>query len=655
MDAFDKMAGMLQGGDDTWKTHPKYYLFEPWDVPMRSDDLYKQAIEDGVDLFDDDLVRCVGNAPHKFQAGFILSIKFRRIVIAGNQIGKSLMVAVELLASATGEIPYSMRYPVGHDTGIPREITPENIHRWGRRDKTTGDVLDFNSKAMHTGSWDCGNVTGVGVFPQSKIVPPGSTIRLASFQRIILQNWWPAFTGAKKDQLGAFIPPQFIDRARGSHGIKGYNVQNKQVFLNRGVTLQMLTYEAGKEGFDGIKVLTFLDEEPKDEEIIGAVVLHATRWSLTETPYFGITYTKDLAFPKKVTPQAETFHASAYDCPYLPQEELDKQRETLSSTPWEIGARLWGIPTEQKGRPFYDRVKINYWLQRFHVPYKLVQFQPTQEYFGVKSDPSISDLPGLLDVPIQKIEVQEEDQKATWRIYEAPLPDVGYCNASDHAEGAETPQEAGDWSTSVIGRKSIQDPTRPVVAATLRSTLPTPQFARETLYADRYYNNAVIAPETARGASNEAFRLTVQDWPYWFKDVTRRQSTRQLREQLGFCPTHDRREALFNVLIRDWLDRYEQDEYPNIPDEWILREAAGAVVATTPSGITKCDHPPSGTIDSLFAYGILLYCFQKEYNRQIKYHGDASVDEHASWLNRMKSRERGSVPLYLGESITALR
>jgi len=254
------------------------------------------------------------------------------------------------------------------------------------------------------------------------------------------------------------------------------------------------------------------------------------------------------------------------------------------------------------------------------------------------------------------VELSTDDQRAAWRLYEERQAGVAYCCASDQATGAETPDEAGDWSTGVIGRSDEEDPERPVVVATLRSTLPTPQFAREVLYAARYFNNMLLAPEYGRGAANESFKMIATDWPYWFKDVTKRQSSRKAQVQLGFCPTTDRRDAVFNTLIRDWFDAYEEDEYPDIPDEWILREASDAVHGTTRGGADRCDHPAGGTIDSLMAYGILLFVFQKEYNHQIKCNGgDRPAAKVKSWIERSMEATKPARPVFLGAGVKKLR
>jgi hypothetical protein len=657
-DAFDRLGGIFADSDEVWRACPDFYHYEPWDVPQRPQWVLDMAARDGVTLEGPDLRRCVGPAPHPFQIGYLLSRCFGRVLIAASQIGKSVNVAMEIVIRATGEIPFALRFPAGHDTGVKRLITMENIIRWGRRSLDTGEVMDHDVNAIEDGSWDCGTIKGVGVFPREKIVPAGSMIRLMSYQAMILQNWWPAFTGKSGSQLGRFIPQHLIDATEGSYGNKGFHTQERVIHLQRGVSLKMLSYEAQRRGLEGITVPTYLDEEPPKEEVWGALQTHITDWSLSETPWLGITWSRKILFPEVVTSHSQTFHACIYDSPYKTPAAIEKVRHGLDGKNWEIGARMWGIPTMQTtGTPYYDRDKINFWIQRFKIPFRLVRFEPTREWGGVKTNMSVYRSPGLLDTPVRQVEVSEEDERTVWRLYEERTDGAGYAIASDQAEGADTPEEAGDRSTAVAGRQHEDDPTRPVCVATLRSTLPVPQFAREVMYAARYFHNAMLAPENGRGSSNASFEAEARDWPHWFIDVMIRQSTRKERDYRGFCPTTDRRNALYERLIRNWLDTYEQDEYPGCPDEWILKEAAGAIVSMTRSGIKKCDHAPGETIDSLTAWGILLFIMQPENNKQIRYRGGKRGVQRESWLDiaeRAMNRTK-QAPVFLGEGIPQFR
>jgi len=654
-DAISQVASLMGDSDAKWKLYPKYFCFEPWDVEERSQDVLDRAASDSIDLNAPDLARCIGSPPYEFQTGYLLSTHFGRVLMAGNRLGKSISVLMEILMTATGEIPFSLRYPRGYDTGIPRLVDKHNIIRWGRRDKDSGLILDHNPGARDDGSWDCGTVKGVGIFPTSKIVPPNSMIRLGSYDSMIKQNWWPAFKGETDTELGAFIPPIFIDRTKGSYSNRGFNEDKKVVHLLRGVWLQVLSYEAEKKGFEGATVPTYLDEEPPKEEILSAVFTHTNRWSLSETPWRGITYSKGLAFPATITPQKKTFHASYYDCPFKTEEDRINIRAELEDKPWEIGARLWGIPTEQEGKPFYDRKKINFWINRYKMPYDLVRFEPVSEWSFIKTDSS-SRLPGLMDTEIKKTQAKHEDERSAWRVYEDREAGVGYVEASDQAEGDENPGDAGDKSASCIGRADDDDACKAVIVATLRSTLPTPQFAKECLYAARYYNNALIAPESGRGSSNESFKMIADDWPWWFKDSVIRQSTRKIREQRGFCPTTDRRDAVFETLIREKLEAHDEDEYPEIQDEWILRELAASIVGHTRGGAARCDHPNNGTLDSAMAYGILLYVFQPQFQRQIRCHGgEPTVAHKKSWLEQAAEVAKPKRIVYLGDGLKPLR
>ena len=164
-----------------------------------------------------------------------------------------------------------------------------------------------------------------------------------------------------------------------------------------------------------------------------------------------------------------------------------------------------------------------------------------------------------------------------------------------------------------------------------------------------------IGSSAIRMSSPVAFEMTVSGWPFYFKDMVTRWSTRKRVAQLGWVPTTDRRDAVYDTLLRDWFDNYDRDDYPEIPDEWILREAAGAVVGKTSQGSARCDHPSSGSIDSLTAFGILLYVF-KNHNRQVKCNGGEEVEHRRpSWLEMAMANLSPKPPVFLGEGIPSFR
>lgn len=663
MNAFEKMACALKDSGESWKLYPNYYLFEGYDVQEREAWVYEQAISDGADLRAPFLMLHVGEAPHPFQNGYILSMSRFRAIMAANQNGKSLAVYMEQQMRMTGEIPFAYRYPKGHDTGIARLCTKENIRRFGRRSRETGAIIDFDDRAMKDDSWDCGNVIGAGVFPSSKIVVPGGTMRLGAPQKIIQQSWWPAYTGRARDTLGKFFLASMIDRERSRTGIAGANKQEHQIFFKGDRTLHIISYDAGAKAFEGIKVPTYLDEEPehKGEEIIATVITHSSDWSLSETPIYGITYSKARIFPELKPEGHAVFHATAYDCPYHTRAELEVERKEMLGTPWEIGARIYGLPTGQTGKPYYDRAKINLWIQRFPKAFQFCRFVPQGEWDGIKTQ-AHRNRPGLLDIEVKKEIVRDDDKSTVWRVYEDRQDMLAYVSASDQAEGADLPQDVADWSVAVIGRpRSLKDPvdSRPVVCATLRSSLPTPHFARHVLYACRYFNNALMAAESAKGFANATFKEVCSEWPWWFRDSVTMDATHRAKEHLGFCPTDDRRETVFDVLLRDHFDAYGEDEYPEIPDEQILREAAAAIVGVKKNGTTtRCDHAPDGTLDALMAYGILHFAMQDSFFRQIQCHGSPQPRlRRKTWLELAEEAERRGHPEItgIGESMTRMR
>jgi len=661
MDAFEKISTAMGDAQEGWKKHPLFYAFEPWDVVERPQALLDQALHDHVDLYENELVQAVGNAPHGFQTDYLLDETFGRVILSAGRIGKSLCVLMEILMSATGELPLCFRYHKGYDTGVARPITPENIIRWGRRSKGTDEIIDHDARIVDDGSWDCGNIIGVGVFPQNKIVPAGGMIRLASYESIIKQVWWPAFTGEGGSELARFVPKDFIETHYSDQKKKGFHVQERWVMLKRNVRLQMITYESKKKAFEGAEPPAYLDEEPPDEDLLGSMWTHCSRWSLSETPWRGITYTRGLAFPETRNPLRKTYHATLYDCPYRDAEYINRSRSELEDKPWEMAARIWGIPADVQGKPYYDRMKINLWLQKFKPPHRLVTFSPTADWDRIKTNNRISRLPGLLDTPVVMSDAETEDKQAVWRLYEDRQDGVGYVLASDQADGAELVEEVGDWSACSIGRQlDVEtDPTTPVLCATVRSALPTPQFAREVLYAARYFNNGLLAPESAKGAANATFEAVCTDWPWWFKDTVEKWSTRKPKEHRGFCPTPDRRETVFDKLIRDWLDGHDEETYPNIPDEWILRELSAAIIGTTKGKTaTRCDHPNSGTLDSAFAWGIMLFVFQAQFVRQIKCRGGKIPEKRKlNWLEQAEEaarRQENPVLAGLGETLTPM-
>ena len=151
------------------------------------------------------------------------------------------------------------------------------------------------------------------------------------------------------------------------------------------------------------------------------------------------------------------------------------------------------------------------------MPYKYVRFEPVEEWHGIKTDKHVSNLRGLIDVEVRKVETAVDDKRAVWRMYEDRRDDEPYVIASDQADGDEDVKNVGDWSVAIVGRRKDKDhPGDPVICCKLRSSLPTVKFAREVLFAARYYGNALLAPESVKGAANAVFGAEADEWPWWF-------------------------------------------------------------------------------------------------------------------------------------------
>jgi len=601
---------IIKYGNTDHDMHP-FYLFEPWDVEKRSEHQLKMASDDGIDLFDADFIKHAGTDPHPFQAGYLMSKKPIRILIGGSQIGKSISPRMEIMMMCTGEVPYALRYKKGVDSGVPRLQTKENIIRWGRRDIITGEIIDHNWKATKDGkAWNCGNVIGVGIWPRDKIAPNGSQIWIGTFHEALTNYWWPSVA----ENVDKEYPDDFVDVRKGN---KGTNKNDGIIFTQRDCRIKFLTYEQGHKKFEAKKAWTYIaDEEMPSSSIWASAQDHSHSQSIVMTPLNGITWSKNLLLPNTKNPEAEVFHATQYDSPYQDNEEVDARRRTQEQ--WQRAARVWGQYAEQRGEPYYDRKKLNAWIHKYRRPYYLAQYAPTEVYYGIRSRPEITPIPGLMATNVSQTRIDTEETSIDeWRIYEDLKPGVGYLLSADLAEGAPTPEEAGDMSAAIISRNPIgEEEKKPVIVATIRSTQEILPFARTCSYAMRYYNNALLASETGRGSANTAFQMELDDWPHWFHTTVMRNSTGKAREKKGFDINQSSRDMIFE-LIGDWIGDFDDNEYPCIPDEPLLKELAASIVNVTAGGKKRCDHPRDGTLDTTIAFGIMCYVY-KECSNQIK-------------------------------------
>jgi len=587
----------------------EYYHFEPWDVQERDEWVYQRAIKDGVDLRSPDMLSHVGDAPRRFQSGIVLSTAFCVTAVAGSQTGKSYPALILMGCMVTGDVPISLRLEKGEVSEILRHTTPENVTRFGRRDAITGEYIDDDIEApIDPQSWNCGFIEGAGLFPKEMILKPAGQIWLCTLQKALLNFWWPRFEENKR----RVWPKHFIDFSKNN----GFNKHDRIVNCIRDCKIVCLSYESG---FDRVEAemadVLFEDEEPPNEDIHQSALQHCKYMRRTFTPYRGITWSLDTIFPKEKSPDYETYHATQYDSPYRPNNEIERNR--LQMKPWHVGARIWGFPTEVVGEPYYNYEKLRLWMQRYgNKKYLTAKFIPNDEYHGMLGlDVHEMHVPGLVDTEVRYSAATEENQQNVWRIYEDVMPMTPYLLTADPAGGAETPEEAADVCAAMILRPNTEEPNRPTIVATLRSTLTTIHFARVCSLAMRYYNNATVGAETKRSEYNATFLSEVREWPYWYYITTMNDQTQREKRHKGFDPNAKTRGMMYE-LVGEWIDAYAEDEYPWIPDLPLLMELSECVRGKG----GRPDHKSNGTLDTTTAFAIALYIFRHS-PEQVQYNG----------------------------------
>jgi len=605
-DPFAQLGDVIDRASHDGVTDHPYYFFEPFDVEPRSQEILDQMHKDGFDLYSKELFPHLGADPHLFQSGIIYSKTHITFAMAGTQTGKSYACLIRLIASATGELPYSMRYENGVDTGIRRIVSPQNIYRYGRIDVRTKTIIDRDEGKIHDGDrteWDCGNVVGSGIFPSDLIIPAGEEIRVGTWMRAKLGYWIPKLTDDRK----MLVPSQFLDLKK---GVRGYDEKHSMIHLSNRTKISMLTYEMDFKKFEAYTVpLTFLDEEPKAEEIFHSASSHTKYLLQSFTPYYGITYTNDMVFPENKIEEVSLYHCCSYDSPYLTPKRVMDIRASLPQA--EIGARIWGLPTEIRGKGYFDREKLSVWKRKFsNRPCVRAVFSAQHSYFGMVTRGEISVLPGLVDVGCDLVEVSEKTDFPSWRVYELPKRNTGYYAAVDPTNQSGGLDAESDNMGCRIARLPIEDEEWPVVCATLRARLGAPEAARAIMPAMRFYNNALLAAECpSRGASNAAFYAETKDWPWWYKTVTINKFTGQERVKFGFDTISGSRDEIF-LMLREKIAAFKPEDYPFIPDPEIYKELIEAVEKETQGGKYRCDHTKKGSLDMVICEGILLYVWK---------------------------------------------
>ena len=658
---FDGLDSVIDDYSEAKNDFNEYLYFEPWDIEEPTPEVLAKASEDGVELYDDDVSKLTGNYPRKFQSGAILSKKRVVCQLAASRVGKSVSNEVLVCASISKEPPYSMRYEAGVDTGIARNITPINIMRFGRFSVATGRIIDHNEEAPMDDTWNCGNIIGVGIFPEELYCPDGGQIWIGTLARSIDTYWWLRLAGTGKER---FLPETILDKSKGN---KGTNYSKKQIHCVRDISIFIKSYDADRKTFESqMAHILVWDEEPlkPGQYISGMGHSMYQRWSFTALN--GISFTKSLFFGcvneadkargarlgigSLAKEDFEMFQATAYDSPYIPEW---KRNDTRSSQPMHSRKSItWGRYSENTGNPFFARSKIQMWQRSFLHDYRKVTLKPEMAYDGMYGKRAMG-TKGLLQIKIIQEKAKEDDMRNVWRIYEPLIENEGYIFIVDSAEGATDPEQSQDYNFGLMCRLPRQgDPVGQldhlVIVATIRSTLPTIAFAHYTSLALRLYNNAVLAAERGHGKDNEAYGVTLDEYPFWYYRESQNDKTKKFRLKKGF-DTHVGTRNTMLSQVRTWLDDFEENEDPYIRDSWLYDELAGAVVKESRGGKKRCDHTKDGFLDGVICLAIGTFIFNE--SPDVIVCNDVKVEEvnkRPSLIQRMTKQNAKQEHIHMG-------
>lgn len=566
----------------------EYLAFEPWDIGERPAWFYDECRRDGIDIDDDVITQIVGKPPRDFQSSVLLSTSHFDITIGASQIGKSYPDAIDTIAMLTGEVPYSLRYPKGVDTGIKRPITPLNVMRWGRRDALSGELIDYDHTAVPDPSeWDCGNIIGCGIYPASRFcTAPSPVVWIGTMREPAKQMWIPT--------LRRLIPKRFLDMKR---GVNGYSDKDNTFYLTTG-RICIITYEQKYNRFEAKKAWKItLDEEPSDRRIFAAAMTHFEFClRMVYTPYNGITWSYDDVIRRALNDKSVLVrHATQYDCPYDTREKINSRKAKLKR--WEIAARVYGLYSDQSGSPYFDREKVMVWINTEIRSYQYAEFVPSTSFNGVKELPSVQ---------VLKNDVDESDGVSTWEVYEDYRPECGYWITADTSLGGSSESDTGDHSSACIFRTPLPGEDEPKLVAFIFSRAKPQQFGMICLYAAAYYGNALFAPET-RGESGATVLAATQDWPRYYRMTVIRDADKRPVKRLGF-DTNTRTRPIIFSLVDNYIRTHESSGLKSLR---ILKEMAECV--RDENG--RPDHPHGGSTDALVSFGIGLYIWEYDRNQ----------------------------------------
>lgn len=539
----------------------------------------------------------------RFQKSMMMSTKRIRPAIANNRGGKTLSVAVEGTIMMTGELPFSLRYPDGADTGIPRALRSQhdemgmiNIRWRGRRDKETGQIIDHNEDANEDGAWDCGNIVGVGRYPETKICKARE------------KQWWICCWKTNRDTrwialMKNLIPEHCLDKTR---GVDGFSTKSSMWYLKEDRVARCITYEQGIDSVEAEEAyLVTLDEEPRSREFYTGVDLHAVWIMMSYTPIHGMTWAyDDIYIPARdqTDPQMELFHATVYDCPFFDQEKLTHLEKTLKAH--EIDAKLYGFYSKREGRPYFP-----YDICKGYVD----NFRPRHRMLGrIVPAGKCETMNEILHTPM-RIVPAEEPGPDVWEIYEEPKDNFAYWSAQDCAKGSDDPNTVQDMSVCYFFRRPTdkeiaeEKPWPKMVAALYSSDVPE-NFAMLCLYAAIFYNRALLGPET-KGEQGASFLTEIREYPHILTTVVINQRTRKPTPNLGFNTNSGTRTSSINK-IRKWINAHPDESF--LYHFELLKEILDLVWKKG-----RPDHPDGGKSDCVIALAIIFYIWD-ECNGQIR-------------------------------------
>lgn len=612
-----ELADFVLEQGDKGSRKGEHYMFELWDVEERSPAILEQMRKDGV-------IDQIEPGPHPFQSGILYESPKLGAIFAGNQTGKTKPVIIDLVCATTGEYPHSMRYDKGVDTGIKREVHENNIRRWGRFDARTGEFLDHDWKRpVNTLEWDCGTIIGTGKYPEEKRIPKNSIIWVGTLKQARDEHWMPT--------LRNDIPDHCLDKNKGTGGFMMGSNGKYGVYLKGGIEVHIITYEQGYERFEAAKLpWIILDEEPLDERIFTGCLQRAKRITLVETPYRGMTFTYHRI--KKASGQDNNivfYHCTQYDSPYKFPEDIAQSRSMMPK--WEIEARLYGLHSEQVGKPYFHDMydTLATWLK---------DYTPVGLKYDLTLPAGVSPQEAVNKVVNARI-----DRSGLWEVYEEPKLGKDYWLSADTARGDEGGDVRVDANSADVFRHPIhekgEDMDFPVCVAHLRTVLPTIGFARECLAGAVWYNGALLAPES-QGFSAGTFINELHGYPYMYNMTLKDDRTSKMVERIGFNTNTKTRQMLFDS-VGEYIAAHRMDSISPIKNRSLIGELIKLIVDKN----GRPDHPKGGTSDSVISFAIGLYIFKYDKAQCSIGGGSKSFtpdDGSGKWGDRINTNENNA-------------